>query len=205
MGTNETNDLPAAILFDLDGVLIDSYRVWYHLLNQTARLLGYPEIPDALYAQCWGQSTSADRDAFFPRHSVAEVEASYEAHYFEHLEHLEVPDEVPAVFERLRARDIRTAVVTNTQTSLASRLVKRAGARPDVIVGGGDAPKPKPAPDPVLLACERLAAPTEGSWMVGDSVYDQKAAEGAGVLFVGVGIDGARRIERVGELLDWLA
>lgn len=200
----ETDVVPRAILFDLDGVLIDSYRVWFHLLNHTARLLGYPEIPDAIYAQCWGQSTSADRDAFFPRHSIADVESAYDAHYFEHLEHLRIPDEVPSLFQHLASRNIRTAVVTNTQASLASRLVERAGATPDVIVGGGDAARPKPAPDSVLLACERLDVPTAESWMVGDSVYDEKAAEAAGVFFVGVGIDGARRIGSVGGVLDWI-
>ena len=71
-------DRPRAILFDLDGVLIDSYWVWFHLLNQTARELGYPEISDEVYRTTWGQSTTADRDAFFPRHEVAEIEAFYD-------------------------------------------------------------------------------------------------------------------------------
>ena len=34
---------PRAILFDLDGVLVDSYWVWLHLLNHVARVLDYPE------------------------------------------------------------------------------------------------------------------------------------------------------------------
>ena len=56
---------PRAVLFDLDGVLVDSYWVWFHLLNRMARVLDYPEIAHEVYETGWGQSTTADRDAFF--------------------------------------------------------------------------------------------------------------------------------------------
>ncbi|MGH9337846.1 MAG: HAD family hydrolase, partial [Vicinamibacteria bacterium] len=130
---------PGAVLFDLDGVLIDSYELWFRLLNQTALELGYPEISQQLYREGWGQSTEVDRDRFFPGHSIAEVERFYQAHYFEHLEHLLVAAEVPEVFQRLHQERIATAVVTNTQKSLASLVVDRTGAAPDLVVGGGDA------------------------------------------------------------------
>jgi phosphoglycolate phosphatase len=195
-------DAPRAILFDLDGVLIHSYRVWFHLLNQTARAFGYPAISTETYERSWGQSTTADRDHFFPDHSIEDVERFYQEHYFEHIEHLEVPEEVPGLFPRLRDKGVRTAVVTNTQKSLATLLVQRAGASPDVVVGGGDAPRGKPAPDMLLLACDQLEVEPAESWMVGDSVYDQEAAREAKVFFVGVGIDGDRRVKAVGEVLE---
>lgn len=193
---------PEAVLFDLDGVLIDSYPVWFHLLNQAARELGYPPIPQTLYHECWGQSTTADRDRFFPGRALSEVEDFYQKHYFEHIEHLRLPEEVPSVFERLRALGIRTSVVTNTQKSLATLLVERTGGRPDAVVGGGDAPRGKPAPDLLLLACGRLDADPGSSWMVGDSVYDKEAARAAGIFFVGLGIDGDVRVGGLDEVVD---
>ncbi len=193
---------PRAILFDLDGVLIESYAVWFHLLNQTARELGYGEISPELYRESWGQSTLADRDRFFPAHSVEDVECFYQEHYFEHLEHLVVPGQVPEVFRRLREERIATAVVTNTQKSLAIAIVEKAGATPDVVVGGGDAPRGKPAPDSLLLASRLLNVGSDKAWMVGDTSFDREAARGAGIWFVGVGIEGDARIEVLGELLD---
>lgn len=192
---------PLAILFDLDGVLVDSYAVWFHLMNQTARELGYSEISQERYRESWGQSTLADRDRFFPGHSVSEVERFYQEHYFQHLEHLVVPGDVPEVFRRLRAERIATAVVTNTQKSLATSIVERSGATPDVVVGGGDAARGKPAPDPLLLAARLLNVAPEDAWMVGDTTFDQEAATGAGIWFVGVGIDGDARVESLGDLL----
>ena len=193
---------PRAILFDLDGVLIESYAVWFHLLNQTSRGLGYSGISEELYRLSWGQSTLADRDRFFPQHSVDEVERFYQEHYFEHLEHLVVPEEVPALFLELREKRIATAVVTNTQKSLATSIVAKAGATPDVVVGGGDAPRSKPAPDPLLLAARLLNVPPKEAWMVGDTTFDRDAAREAGMWFVGVGVPGDARVERVGGILD---
>lgn len=195
---------PHAILFDLDGVLIDSYWVWFHVLNHAARVLDYPEIAHEVYETSWGQSTTADRDAFFPNHAVSDVEACYDAHYFEHLEHMRVAPEVPDVFSRLEALGIRSAVCTNTQASLANEIVRRAGATADRVVGGNDVPKPKPAPDMLLHACDLLEVSTDAAWMIGDSRYDRDAARSARIHFVGVRIDGDQRVEALGGLLDLL-
>jgi phosphoglycolate phosphatase len=133
---------------------------------------------------------------------VADVERFYQEHYFEHLAHLVVPAEVPEVFRWLREQRIATAVVTNTQKSLATSIVERAGAAPDVVVGGGDAPRGKPAPDPLFLASRLLNVEPEDSWMVGDTTFDRDAARDAGIWFVGVRMEGDVRVEAVGEILD---
>ena len=193
-----------AVLFDLDGVLVDSYALWFQLQNHAARELGYPAITEARYRAGWGQSTRDDRDTFFPNHDVRDVEAFYEAHYFEHLDHLVVAPGVPEVFARLDGLGIRSAVCTNTQALLASEVVRRAGALPEVIVGGDDVPRGKPAPDMIFRALELLGIPSEEAWMVGDSSYDRDAARAAGVRFVGLGIEGDVRIETLKDLLALL-
>jgi AHBA synthesis associated protein len=197
-------DTPRAILFDLDGVLIDSYPVWFQLLNHTARELGYPAITAAAYEASWGQSTLDDRDTFFPNHELSAVEAFYEAHYRKHLEHLKIPEGVPRIFARLQERGLTSAVCTNSQASIASEAVRRAGATPDFIVGGDDVPKGKPAPDMLLRACALLDVNPGEVWMVGDSRYDREAAAAANVYFVGMRITGDERVEHLTELLELL-
>ncbi len=65
-------------------------------------------------------------------------------------------------------------------------------------------PRPKPAPDMVLAACELLGvAPTEAV-MVGDSSYDRDAARAAGVRFIGFRCAGDAKIETLVELLPAL-
>ena len=58
----------------------------------------------------------------------------------------------------------------------------------------------KPSPELLQLACRELCVEPGQAWMVGDSRFDRAAAPAAGVFFVGLGIDGDRRIERLAEL-----
>jgi len=190
-----------AVLFDLDGVLIDSYRVWFRLLNAAAADLGYPGISRGLFRECWGQGSEKDRERFFPGHSLAEIERYYRDHFLDHVAELEIAAGVPELFEALRARSLGSAVITNTPRALAAELVRRAQASPDAVVGGDDVAKAKPAPDMVWLACERLGVAPPFALVVGDSHYDREAARAAGAAFAGFGIDGDVRIETLGELL----
>jgi phosphoglycolate phosphatase/AHBA synthesis associated protein len=92
-------------------------------------------------------------------------------------------------------------VITNTPAPVAWDMVRRAGGTPDLVVGGTDVPRPKPAPDMVLRACELLETPTGESLVVGDSRYDREAARAAGTRFAGLGIDGDVRIDRLVDVL----
>jgi len=190
-----------AVLFDLDGVLVDSYRVWFHLLNGAAEDLGYSPVSPELFQSCWGQGIEADVEKLFNRHTVAEIETYYGDHFRDHLEHLGVVPEVPRVFETLRERSMRSAVITNTPAPVAWDMVNRAGGTPDLLVGGTDVPRPKPAPDMVLRACELLEIPAGETLVVGDSRYDREAARAAGTFFAGLGIDGDVRIDQLVEVL----
>lgn len=190
-----------AVLFDLDGVLIDSYRVWFQLLNAAASELGYPSISRGLFQECWGQGSRKDRERFFPKHSLAEIERYYHDHFLEHVAVLEIAPGVPELFDALRARSLSSAVITNTPRALAAQLVRRAQASPDAVVGGDEVAQPKPAPDMVWLACERLVVKPARALVVGDSRHDREAAHAAGSPFAGFGIDGDVRIASLGELL----
>lgn len=191
-----------AVLFDLDGVLIDSYRVWFQLLNAAAAELGYPSISPGLFRECWGQGSRLDRERFFPRHTLAEIERYYHDHFLHHVEALEVAPGVPELFEALRARSLGSAVITNTPRALASRLVRRAQASPDVVVGGDEVEKAKPAPDMVWLACERLGVAPARALVVGDSRHDREAAHAAGARFAGLGTAGELELASLAELLE---
>ncbi len=195
---------PEAVLFDLDGVLIDSYRVWFALLNAAARDFGYPAISPGLFRECWGQGSQKDRDRFFPRHDLEAIERFYREHFLDHVAALEIAPGVPELFEAIRARSLGSAVITNTPRALAVTLVRRARASPDTVVGGDDVPQAKPAPDMVWLACERLGVEAARTLVVGDSQHDREAAHAAGARFVGLGIEGDVTLGSLGELVQLL-
>jgi phosphoglycolate phosphatase/AHBA synthesis associated protein len=190
-----------AVLFDLDGVLVDSYEVWFALLRALTVELGYPELGRETFRALWGQGIQADVETIFPRQTVPELERLYAERFGGHLARLEVAEGVPETFAALRARGVGTAVITNTPAVMARALVERAGGTPDVLVGGTDVANAKPAPDMVLLACAKLGVDAPAAWVVGDTAYDRDAARAAGARFAGIGIDGDLRLARVGELL----
>jgi pyrophosphatase PpaX len=67
----------------------------------------------------------------------------------------------------------------------------------DVVVCGEDTDRHKPAPEPILLALERLDARVEDAAYVGDSPFDVAAAKAAGVYAVAVGWGGMHPDERL--------
>jgi HAD superfamily hydrolase (TIGR01549 family) len=190
-----------AVLWDLDGVLIDSYEVWFQLLNETSRAFGGIAISRQVMRDGWGQGIEADVERFFPHKTVAETETYYHAHFMAHAQHLRVDPDARAVTAELRRRGIEQAVITNTPSPLAREILAAAALELETVVGGTDVPNAKPAPDMVREACRRVGVAESAALVVGDSRYDREAAAGAGVEFVGLRIDGDARIERVSDLL----
>ena len=191
-----------AVLFDLDGVLVDSYEVWFQAMNTVARELAVPPISREAFADCWGQGVEQDVERFYPDSSVPELEDRYARAYPKHLEHLKVDPDAPGLLAALRERGLGTALITNTPQPIARTVLERAGLTLDAVVGGTDVPNAKPAPDMVLHACALLEVSPEAAVVVGDTAYDREAAAAAGVDFIGVRCEGAQRVEALGGVAE---
>jgi HAD superfamily hydrolase (TIGR01509 family) len=175
--------MPKAVLFDLDGVLVDTYEVWFCLINDVALRLGYPAVGREAYRASWGQGIETDVSHFYPRHTVEEILREYARSYGDHLSHLRVMEGAP---EALRSLALPKAVITNSPTALAERALSVAGLDGHfrTVVGCDQVASSKPAPDEVLEACRRLGVRPEESLVVGDSRFDEGAARAAGAPFV---------------------
>ncbi len=173
---------PKAVLFDLDGVLVDTYEVWFQLINDVARRLGYPPVGREAYRGSWGQGIETDVALFYPRHTVGQILEEYARFYGDHLEHLRVMEGAEAALKSLA---LPKAVITNSPTALAERAlaVARLGGYFDTVVGCDQVARSKPEPDLVLEACRRLGVRPGESLVVGDSRFDEGAARSAGAAF----------------------
>jgi phosphoglycolate phosphatase len=189
-----------AVLLDLDGTLLDSYEVWYQVVNAVALERARPPITREVFAGCWGQGIEADVERLFPGLTTAELEARYDAHFVLHLDHLVVDPDAAEVLATLREQGLRLAIVTNTPSPLAREMLARCGLELEVVVGGRDVPRPKPAGDMVEHACALLGVTASEAVMVGDTAHDGRAAAAAGVQFVGLRHDGDTRIESLADL-----
>jgi HAD superfamily hydrolase (TIGR01509 family) len=190
-----------AVLFDLDGVLVDTYEAWLGLVQATARHFGAPEVTRPAFDATWGQSVEDDTRELVPGPTVAEVTAHYNAHFREHVGAIVANPEARATLLGLRSRGLGTACVTNSPAPLAREILAVAGLREalDTVVAAGDVPQPKPAPDMVLAACRRLHAAPAEALLVGDSRFDEAAAAAAGTRYLHYDV---RRKESLARAVD---
>lgn len=93
------------------------------------------------------------------------------------------------LFGELDSGGVRCAVVTSDDRASTDALLAALGVGSLVtaVVGGDETARPKPFPDALALAAERLGVATGRLLMVGDSLTDQGAARSAGCPFVAVG------------------
>ncbi|MFL5346565.1 MAG: HAD family hydrolase [Hyalangium sp.] len=195
-----------AVLFDMDGVLLKSEEAWAYVVAAAgAHFRGRPVTREE-FQPTFGQGTEADVRVFGLGCTPAELDAFYIEHFPRYAEHVWVNPEARELLEALGALGLGRAVVTNTVSPLAATLLEAAHLADcfECTACADLVPRSKPAPDLVLYALERLAVAAGEALMVGDSRYDQGAAHAAGVRFVGLGLEGDARIERLSELMAQL-
>jgi HAD superfamily hydrolase (TIGR01509 family) len=192
-----------AVLFDLDGVLIDSREAWFRVVNAAARQFRTADVDRPRFDAGWGQGIDADVRDFFPGRTQDEVERFYAEHLLEFGDCIEPDPEARDVLVRLREAQIPRGVVTNTPASLARDLLAWVAliGLVDVTVGPDNGVRPKPEADMVRLACEALDVPAKHTLVVGDSTFDERAAKAAGAQFLGVRLPGARSVQSLSEVL----
>ena len=199
--------MPArAVLFDLDGVLVDSYEAWFLGVNAVARHFGLGPVSRERFGSIWGQGIDADVRNLYPGRTPDEVRLAYQAEIPRQEAAIRRNPEGPSTLARLRSAGVRTACVSNTQAGLAEAVVTGAGLAGafDVVSGARPGLREKPAPDMLLAALRELAVSPAEALMVGDSRFDEQAAAAAGVRFhrydLREGISLLATIERVALL-----
>jgi pyrophosphatase PpaX len=171
-------------LFDLDGTLIDSLELIRRSLTYTLASHGLPALTRAEWLDGLGTPLAAQfrRYTDDPRQLDALVR-TYRTWNLAHHDALVRPYEgVRQALEALVDSGGRLGVVTSKQRASARRGLERCGLGDlfEVLVGADDVDQGKPAPDPVLLALERLGARAERAVYVGDSPHDITAGRAAG-------------------------
>jgi phosphoglycolate phosphatase len=187
----------SAVLFDLDGTLLDTVKDIALALNRTLLEYGCRSLADGEVRRMIGRGSPIliERALASQDRSVdAAAQAGMVERFFHHYGALEEMNEDSAqpfagaseLLHALHGAGLRTAVVTNKQHRFAAALLERLGLSGwiDVVVGGDTCARRKPDPQPLLFACESLHVPPFESLMVGDSVNDVQAARAAGIPIV---------------------
>lgn len=170
-----------AIVFDLDGTLVDSLPDIVGAFRDTFVEAGLPPPPADAVRDLIGLPLEEMYDALAPAARVADLAAGYRRIYpTRFTRHTRPFPGVPEALAILRSRGFRLAVATTKGSELARRLVAALGLEDAVdAVQGTDGFPHKPAPDVVWRALAAVDA--DGAWMVGDTVHDIEAGRAAGL------------------------
>jgi pyrophosphatase PpaX len=172
-------------LFDLDGTLIDSIELILRSYRHTMRTHRREEPPDHIWMEGLGTPLWVQFRRFTD--DAAEIDAmveTYRAYNLAHHDELVRPyDGVVEAVRALRRPGRSLGLVTSKMRSGAFRGLRRAGLEDafEVVVGADEVTHPKPHPEPVLIALERLGAPATGAVFIGDSRHDLECGRAAGV------------------------
>lgn len=178
-----------AIVFDLDGTLVDTLPDLVGALDSALAELGAPPVPPGLVRNTLHGGLEATARAAIDHLALAGSLAEplvdlYSRHYARRPAQVSRPyPGVPELLERLHFDGARLAVCTNKGTAHAESLLRACGlaGRFDAVVGADTCGRRKPDPEPLQHALARLHAAPDDALMVGDSVVDTRAAHAAGV------------------------
>ncbi|HYY02569.1 MAG TPA: HAD-IA family hydrolase [Gaiellaceae bacterium] len=189
------------VLFDLDGTVIDSGAIILASMRHAAReVLGVEPPEHELMAAVGGPGLEAQMRALAPDR-VDELVTIYRAHNEPLHEQLVSCEGIDDVLVRLKDEGRQLGIVTakrRATVELAFANVPLAHLF-ETVVGGDETEHHKPEPAPLLLAAERLQADPVDCAYVGDSPFDIRAANAAGMHAVAVtwgGIHTREKLER---------
>ena len=182
---------PRAVLFDLDGTLIDSAPDIAAAVNELLALSGRRPLTVAAVTSMIGngveklveRALNATGDPLRAQALEREQAAMLDI-YARHLTGLTtlLPG-VRKTLDTLRQDGIRLGLATNKQQRFIETVFDHFGLSSlfDVVIGGGPGIVKKPAPDILIAAMQQLSATPSDTVMVGDSTSDVQAAKAAGV------------------------
>lgn len=180
-----------AVLFDVDGTLVDSLQMLTHGLADTLErftdskpssetIVGLMGLPLKEQLSRYGSDASADR-----LDEMAQFAMERNLHY------AHMADDHLAAIETVRLcknSGMKTGLVTSKNAQETNIFLQTFVAKDciDAVVCASDVIHHKPHPESVLVACERLGVQPAKAVMVGDSIYDIQCAQRAGTSTVAV-------------------
>lgn len=189
---------PDAILFDMDGVLIDSLDSWWMALNSAFKAYEYKEISrDEFTDKYWGHDLNSNLDRM--EMDLGVISYCNNA-YVNYLDSVKIYKDTKETL--LKFKEYKKAIITNTPKSCTDQILEKLKLADffNVVMTSDQVRMGKPSPEIVFSACEKLNVDSKRCVVVGDTKSDIIAGKSAGCEVIGVRIDADYKIENLSDL-----
>ncbi|MEF8878843.1 MAG: HAD-IA family hydrolase [Candidatus Thermoplasmatota archaeon] len=193
---------PDAILFDMDGVLVDSLESWWSALNDALENYGYDKVSrEEFKDRFWGHDLRSNLEKFDIDKKVVSFCNNV---YSEHIDKVKVFSDTKKTLGSLDS--FKKALITNTPNGCTNQILDITGLKKffDVIITSDHVGMGKPDPEMIFKACSELDVKPENCLLVGDTDSDVKAGHAAGCKVVGIKIDADYRVEKLSDFKNIL-
>jgi HAD superfamily hydrolase (TIGR01509 family) len=183
---------PAAIVFDNDGLLLDTEHAWTRAESELFRRHGatftFEHKRDLIGSSHAIAAGKIEAMLGQPGHGFALMEELHALVMAEGRHDVEPRPGAVALVDALNEAGIPIAVASNSPRAFLDLVLETSGMarRFTVTVAGDEVANPKPAPDIYLAACRRLGADPAASVGLEDSPTGAAAAKAAGLTVIGV-------------------
>jgi HAD superfamily hydrolase (TIGR01509 family) len=178
---------PAAVVFDLDGTLLDTMTLAPTAYADTIRALGGPPTSPAEVVAAWHIGpTPAVLAHFLGRPATAEEVECFYRHLQPALARVRPFPGVPEMVDTLCRAGYRLGIVTSATRRAATLMLSTVAldGHFSAVVCGDDVTEPKPAPEGLRRVCKHLDVTLAATTYVGDAEVDLQCAENAGTAAV---------------------
>ncbi|MFH0776039.1 MAG: HAD family hydrolase [Patescibacteria group bacterium] len=182
-----------AVLFDFDGTLVRSIDLLVEIFGLVLAEKKLPVVAPGELRKLIGQPLIEIFQEITPVTDPVEL-ADLEKRFREiEIGHNNAGEILPfaetrPTLEFLQKKHLRLGIVSTKRVEVVEKLARELAIWDffEVVIGRDLVAKPKPDPEPILLACDKLGIAPRASLFVGDSLLDLQAAKNAGAPFVGV-------------------
>lgn len=143
-----------AVLFDMDGTILESAEVWYRLLRDCVKHFGHPDLSYERWRQGFGQSMAMNVQLYMPGTSQKDADKYCEDNYAKHLNHMTVFPKSEFVCHSLASKTGgRICIVTNCPAPITMQTLAADKASGLLrVFGGGSTPNDPPGAEGLARA-----------------------------------------------------
>lgn len=189
---------PKALLFDMDGVLVDSLDSWWKALNASLENFNKPTLSKKEFIEkFWGRDLRYNLKRL---NLDPEIVGFCNNIYDEHIGAVKIYPDTKKTLKKLDG--YKKGLITNTPKGCAMQILKKTSLKDffDVIMTSDDVKEGKPSPEIVVKACEALDVEPSNVLLIGDTDSDVKAGHQAGCRVIGINVEADYTVDSIGEV-----